>query len=194
MAPRLRLCLPWPAAKVTAAVAAAALAAAVATTVAALLGGMAAAAAVTTASGVDSPLFTPPPPHSSVARRATPPMGVNTWNTFRCAVNESLVRRLADAMATRGSPTLREAGYEYLIIDDCWQGDRDAATGDISANVSRFPSGMAAVASYVHGRGLRFGLYSDVGAHTCAGRPGALGHEARDAATYAKWGVDYLKV
>ncbi|GAB0490378.1 hypothetical protein MMPV_001615 [Pyropia vietnamensis] len=121
-------------------------------------------------------------------------MGVNTWNAFRCAINESLVRGLADAMATRGSPTLREAGYEYLIIDDCWQGERDAVTGEIVANVSRFPSGMAAMAAYVHGRGLRFGLYSDVGAHTCAGRPGALGHEALDAATYAKWGVDYLKV
>lgn len=121
-------------------------------------------------------------------------MGVNTWNTFRCGVNESLIRRLADAMATRGAPTLRQAGYEYLIIDDCWQGERHPVTGEIAADAARFPSGMAATAAYVHGRGLRFGLYSDVGARTCAGRPGALGHEAVDAATYAKWGVDYLKV
>ncbi|OSX68494.1 hypothetical protein BU14_2697s0001, partial [Porphyra umbilicalis] len=97
-------------------------------------------------------------------------------------------------MATRGSPTLREAGYTYLIIDDCWQGKRHPDTGAIEADASRFPSGMAATADYVHGRGLRFGLYSDIGNATCAGRPGALGHEETDAATYAAWGVDYLKV
>ena len=88
---------------------------------------------------------------------------------------------------------MRDAGYQYVVIDDCWQVGRDAQ-GAIVADRKRFPNGMAALADYIHARGLKFGLYTDVGSRTCQGRPGSLGHEWQDAATYAAWGVDYLKV
>lgn len=119
----------------------------------------------------------------------TPPMGWNSWHHFGCNVSEALVRETADALVATG---LRQAGYEYVVIDDCWQVSR-AADGTIQADPARFPSGMKALADYVHSRGLKFGLYSDVGDRTCQGRPGSLGHEAQDAATYAAWGVDFLK-
>jgi len=120
---------------------------------------------------------------------ATPPMGWNSWNKFACDINEQLVREVADAMVSSG---LREAGYQYVNIDDCWQGTRDAR-GFIQPDPVRFPSGMKALADYVHARGLKFGLYSDAGWLTCGGRPGSRGHEFQDAQTYALWGVDYLK-
>jgi alpha-galactosidase len=119
----------------------------------------------------------------------TPPMGWNPWHHFGCQVSEALVREAADAIAANG---MREAGYRYVVIDDCWQGER-AADGAIQADPARFPSGMKALADYVHARGLRFGLYSDAGSRTCQGRPGSLGHEIQDARTYAAWGVDFLK-
>jgi len=120
---------------------------------------------------------------------ATPPMGWNSWNKFACNVSEQLVRETADAMVASG---LRDAGYQYLNIDDCWQGQRDAR-GFIQPDPQRFPSGMKALADYVHAKGLKFGLYSDAGWQTCGGRPGSRGHEFQDASTYAEWGVDYLK-
>jgi alpha-galactosidase len=120
----------------------------------------------------------------------TPPMGWNSWNRFGCNVDEQLIRRMADSMVASG---MRDAGYQYVVIDDCWQVGRDAQ-GTILADPQRFPSGMAALADYVHARGLKFGLYTDAGSRTCMGRPGSLGHEWQDAATYAAWGVDYLKV
>ena len=119
----------------------------------------------------------------------TPPMGWNSWNKFACDVSETLIREVADAMVTSG---LRDAGYRYVNIDDCWQGERDAR-GFIQPDAKRFPSGMKALADYVHARGLKFGLYSDAGWKTCGGRPGSRGHEFQDAQTYAEWGVDYLK-
>jgi alpha-galactosidase len=119
----------------------------------------------------------------------TPPMGWNSWNKFQCDVSERLIRETADALVTTG---LRDAGYAYVIIDDCWQGARDAG-GFIQPDPTRFPSGMAALASYVHGKGLKFGIYSDAGAHTCGKRPGSRGFEEKDARQYATWGVDYLK-
>jgi len=119
-----------------------------------------------------------------------PPMGFNTWNKFGCDVDEKLIRETADAMAETG---LLEAGYKYLVIDDCWQVDRDPS-GRIIADPRRFPGGMKALADYVHSKGLKFGLYSDIGPKTCAGRPGAAGHFDVDAATYAEWGIDYIKV
>ena len=120
----------------------------------------------------------------------TPPMGWNSWNKFGCKkINEKVVRESADAMASSG---MRDAGYQYVVIDDCWQTERDAA-GNIVADPEMFPSGMKALADYVHGRGLKFGVYTDGGAKTCAGRPGSLGHEYQDAKQYANWGVDYLK-
>ncbi len=119
----------------------------------------------------------------------TPPMGWNSWNRFGCNINETLIRQIADAMATNG---LRDAGYEYVNIDDCWQVSRDAQ-GVIVADPVRFPSGISNLAAYVHARGLKLGVYSDHGLSTCAGRPGSYGYETLDANTYAAWGVDYLK-
>ena len=119
----------------------------------------------------------------------TPPMGWNSWNKFGCDVSEQLIREVADAIAANG---MREAGYEYVVIDDCWQVDRDAE-GNIVVDPHRFPSGMKALADYVHAKGLRFGIYSDAGTHTCQGRPGSRGYEFQDARQYAAWGVDYLK-
>jgi alpha-galactosidase len=119
----------------------------------------------------------------------TPPMGWNSWNKFGCDVSDQLIREVADAMVATG---MRDAGYEYVVIDDCWQVDRDAA-GNIVVDPERFPSGMQALADYVHARGLKFGVYSDAGTATCQGRPGSRGYEYQDARQYAAWGVDYLK-
>jgi alpha-galactosidase len=119
----------------------------------------------------------------------TPPMGWNSWNKFACNVNEQIVRDSADAMVSSG---MRDAGYVYVVIDDCWHGARDA-NGFITADAQRFPSGMKALSDYIHSRGLKFGIYSDAGRLTCGGRPGSQGHEYQDAITYARWGVDYLK-
>lgn len=119
----------------------------------------------------------------------TPPMGWNSWNKFGCDINEKLVMEVADAMVSSG---MKDAGYEFIVIDDCWQVDRDSE-GNIIADPERFPSGMKALADFVHSRGLKFGLYSDAGIRTCQGRPGSRGYEFQDARTYAEWGVDYLK-
>lgn len=119
----------------------------------------------------------------------TPPMGWNSWNKFACNVSEQLIRQQADAMVASG---MKAAGYTYLVIDDCWQKSRDA-DGNIQPDPERFPSGMKALADYVHSKGLKFGLYSDAGALTCGGRPGSAGHEFQDARQYARWGVDWLK-
>jgi alpha-galactosidase len=119
----------------------------------------------------------------------TPPMGWNSWNHYGCNIDEKLIEQTADAMVSSG---LRDAGYVYVNVDDCWQGARDAA-GNIQPDPQRFPSGMKALGDYLHARGLKFGLYSDAGDKTCGGRPGSQGHEFQDAAQYARWGVDYLK-
>lgn len=119
----------------------------------------------------------------------TPPMGWNSWNKFACNVDEKLIRETADAMVASG---MKEAGYEYIVIDDCWHGERDSL-GFIQPNPERFPSGIKALADYVHSKGLKFGIYSDAGWKTCGGRPGSRGREFQDAQTYASWGVDYLK-
>jgi alpha-galactosidase len=119
----------------------------------------------------------------------TPPMGWNSWNKFACNVSEDLVRQMADAMVKSG---MKDAGYQYVVIDDCWQVERDPS-GRIVADAKHFPSGIKALADYVHSRGLKFGIYSDAGSMTCAKRPGSLGHEYQDALQYAAWEVDYLK-
>jgi alpha-galactosidase len=118
----------------------------------------------------------------------TPPMGWNSWNKFGCNVSESLVREVADAMVASG---MKDAGYQYVVIDDCWQVAR--TDGSIVPDPDRFKGGMKALADYVHSRGLKFGLYSDAGARTCEGRPASNGYEVNDARQYAAWGVDYLK-
>ena len=119
----------------------------------------------------------------------TPPMGWNSWNNFACNVDEGLIRQTADAMVSSG---MKDAGYFYINIDDCWQGPRDSL-GFIQPDPQRFPSGMKALGDYVHSLGLKFGVYSDAGNQTCGGRPGSRGYEYQDAMQYAKWGVDYLK-
>ena len=119
----------------------------------------------------------------------TPPMGWNSWNTFRLEINEELVRGIADMFVERG---FKDAGYEYIVIDDGWQIGRDAE-GNIVVNKKKFPSGIKALADYVHSKGLKFGIYSDAGYKTCGGYPGSRGYEYQDARQYAAWGVDYLK-
>jgi len=116
-------------------------------------------------------------------------MGWNSWNTFRLKINEDLVRGIADMFVDRG---FKDAGYEFIVIDDGWQVDRDAG-GNIGVNPEKFPSGIKALADYVHSKGLKFGLYSDAGYKTCGGFPGSRGYEYQDARQYAAWGVDYLK-
>lgn len=119
----------------------------------------------------------------------TPQMGWNSWNKFASNINEQLVRETADVLVEKG---LADAGYIYLNIDDTWHGERDER-GFITANGDKFPSGMKALADYIHSKGLKFGIYSDAGEQTCACFPGSLGHEYQDAYMYAHWGVDYLK-
>jgi len=119
----------------------------------------------------------------------TPPMGWNSWNKFADKVNEDLIRQTADAMVSSG---MKDAGYEYVNIDDTWEGERDRQ-GFIQADPRKFPSGMKALADYVHSKGLKLGIYSDAGAKTCGGKPASRGHEYQDALTYAQWGIDYLK-
>ena len=121
----------------------------------------------------------------------TPPMGFNTWNTFGENINEQLIKETADKMVELG---LRDCGYEYLVIDDCWsKRERDPQTGKIVPDEEKFPNGMKAVSDYVHSKGLKFGMYSCAGQRTCADYPGSFDHEFLDAETFASWGVDYLK-
>ncbi|KAH3764526.1 alpha-galactosidase precursor [Pelomyxa schiedti] len=119
----------------------------------------------------------------------TPQMGWNSWNHFGCDINEDLIKGTIDQLVSTG---LAAAGYKYVNLDDCWQTER-TADGTIVADPVAFPSGIQALADYAHSKGLKFGLYSDAGKRTCAGRPGSLGYETQDAKTYASWGVDYLK-
>jgi alpha-galactosidase len=119
----------------------------------------------------------------------TPPMGWNSWNRFACNINETLIRQTVDALISTG---LAAKGYQYINLDDCWQSSRDS-NGRIVPDPVAFPSGIKALADYVHSKGLKFGLYSDAGYKTCAGRPGSLGYEEIDAQVYSEWEVDYLK-
>lgn len=120
----------------------------------------------------------------------TPQMGWNSWNKFACDINEELIREIADAMIEKG---IADAGYVYINLDDCWHASERDADGFIQCDAERFPSGIKALADYVHERELKLGIYSDAGTHTCGGRLGSLGHEYQDALQYARWGIDYLK-
>ncbi len=119
----------------------------------------------------------------------TPPMGWNSWNKFACNVSEKLIKETADAMVSTG---LKEAGYTYIVIDDCWLIGRDAE-GNMIPDSERFPNGMKSVGDYIHSLGLKFGIYTDIGTKTCEGRPGMRGYEYQDMRTFASWGVDYVK-
>ncbi|MDQ8199836.1 glycoside hydrolase family 27 protein [Pelagicoccus enzymogenes] len=120
----------------------------------------------------------------------TPPMGWNSWNTFESNINEQLVLDTAEAMKANG---LLDAGYEYIVIDDCWSMRERDADGNLVADPEKFPSGIKALADKLHAMGFKFGIYGDAGKTTCAGYPGSQGHEYQDARTFASWGVDYLK-
>ncbi len=129
---------------------------------------------------------------------ATPPMGWNSWNTFQCSINEVLIRGVADTFVTSG---MAAAGYQYVNLDDCWMNGRDA-TGKLQWDTTKFPAGIPALAAYVHGKGLKLGIYESANSATCVGvygpstpavAVGSLNHEAQDAQTFASWGVDFLK-
>uniref|UniRef100_A0A804Q6E6 Alpha-galactosidase n=1 Tax=Zea mays TaxID=4577 RepID=A0A804Q6E6_MAIZE len=121
----------------------------------------------------------------------TPQMGWNSWNHFQCDINEAVVRSTADALVAIG---LAKAGYTYVNLDDCWADSERTKEGYMVANPKTFPSGIKALADYVHSKGLKLGIYSSAGTRTCSNRmPGSLGYEERDAKMFASWGVDYLK-
>lgn len=132
---------------------------------------------------------------NGVAR--TPPMGWNTWNTFGCNINETLIRQHADALVSSG---MRDLGYQYVVVDDCWFNPNRDSAGNLQGDPTRFPSGMKALGDYLHSRGLKFGIYQVPVDKTCAqyfgaypGATGSQGHEAQDARQFAAWGVDFLK-
>ncbi|XP_022777364.1 alpha-galactosidase-like [Durio zibethinus] len=121
----------------------------------------------------------------------TPPMGWNSWNHFHCDIDEKTIKATADALVSTG---LAGLGYKYVNLDDCWaEGERDKK-GNLMSKATTFPSGIKALADYIHAKGLKLGIYADAGNRTCSDRmPGSLGHEYQDARTFAEWGVDYLK-
>ncbi|WP_189878354.1 ricin-type beta-trefoil lectin domain protein [Streptomyces bluensis] len=127
----------------------------------------------------------------------TPPLGRNSWNSFGRGITEAQVREAADAMVSSG---MKDAGYQYVVVDDCWFDPQRHAAGHLRANPAKFPSGMKALGDYIHGKGLKFGICQVPGERTCAQTSGAYpgstcgkGHESQDAATFASWGVDHLK-
>lgn len=119
----------------------------------------------------------------------TPPMGWNSWNWFGCDINETIVREVAEAIAHNG---MKDAGYEYIVIDDCWAIERNTL-GNLVADRKRFPSGIKDLSDFIHSLGLKFGIYTSIGPETCQGRPGSQSFEYQDAQQFAQWGVDYLK-
>lgn len=120
----------------------------------------------------------------------TPPMGWNSWNTFGTDISDELIRTTARAMKDKG---YLDAGYRYIVIDDCWSLMERDAQGRLVPDPAKFPHGMKALADYVHDLGFLFGMYSCAGVRTCAGYPSSFDHEFVDAKTFAEWGVDYLK-
>lgn len=119
-----------------------------------------------------------------------PPLGWNSWNTFTWDINEDLIKNVADVFVTEG---YKDAGYEYIVIDDCWSLKERDADGKLVVDPTKFPNGMKALSDYIHEKGLKFGMYSCAGTHTCGGYPGSFEHEFQDAKQFAEWGVDYLK-
>ncbi|MCE6998328.1 cellulose binding domain-containing protein [Saccharothrix sp. S26] len=157
----------------------------------------AASAALLVAAGMVTVLNTGPARALDNGVARTPPMGWNSWNTFGCNINETLIKQMADTMAGSG---MRDAGYQYVVVDDCWMNPNRDSAGNLQGDPSRFPSGMKALGDYIHAKGLKFGIYQAPLAETCAqyfnsypGSTGALGHEEQDARQFAAWGVDFLK-
>ncbi len=128
---------------------------------------------------------------SSKSLAATPPMGWNSWSMFGPKIHEDIIRETADALVSSG---LKDCGYEYLVIDDCWsKKDGRDSNGDLIPDPEKFPNSMKALADYVHNLGLKIGIYSDAAEMTCANYPGSYGFEEQDAALWASWGIDFLK-
>ncbi|WP_394828242.1 NPCBM/NEW2 domain-containing protein [Pendulispora albinea] len=121
-----------------------------------------------------------------------PPMGWNSWNKFACkGINETLIKQTADALVASG---LAAVGYVNLTLDDCWSAAARDASGNLQADPVKFPGGMKAIGDYIHGKGLKYGIYASIGTATCTGKtPGSLDHETQDVAKFASWGVDYIK-
>lgn len=117
-------------------------------------------------------------------------MGWDNWNAFGCNVSETLLTQTAELIVQYG---LKDLGYHYVILDDCWSVGRDPTNSSLLANTVKFPRGMKAVADDLHALDLGFGMYSSAGTYTCGGYAGSLGYETIDAETWASWGVDYLK-
>ncbi|MEV0001904.1 ricin-type beta-trefoil lectin domain protein [Micromonospora sp. NPDC050980] len=162
-----------------------------------LLAAMGAAAVALTATVIGGAAAPQPARALDNGAARTPPMGWNSWNTFGCNINETLIRQMTDAMVSSG---MRDAGYQYVVVDDCWMNPNRDSAGNLQGDPSRFPSGMKALGDYIHARGLKFGIYQGPLTETCAqyfnsypGATGAQGHEAQDARQFAAWGVDYLK-
>jgi alpha-galactosidase len=160
-----------------------------------LASALSAAGLVVAAAAIGTALFTAPPASALANGLAlTPPMGFNNWNSTQCRpeFNEGMVRGIADIFVSSG---LKAAGYQYVNLDDCWAETKRDTGGHLVPSRVRFPHGIKALADYVHGKGLKLGIYTSAGTHTCnkAGFPGGLGHEQTDANTFASWGVDYLK-
>jgi alpha-galactosidase len=128
---------------------------------------------------------------SAQSLASTSPMGWNSWNTFGPSINESVVRETADALVSNG---LKDHGYEYVVIDDCWSvKDKRDGNGDLIPDPEKFPNGIRALAEYIHSKGLKIGIYSDAAEQTCAGFPGSYGFEEQDAQLWASWDIDFLK-
>jgi len=121
----------------------------------------------------------------------TPPMGWNSWNFFAKDINEVNIKATADAMVASG---MRDAGYEYLVLDDAWMAPERDENGALQADPNKFPKGMKDIGDYIHNKGLKFGIYEDRAYRTCQSLPGSFEHEQIDMATFAAWGVDYIKL
>jgi len=129
------------------------------------------------------------PPYAYLA--PTPPMGWNSWNYFAKDINEVNIKATADAMVASG---MRDAGYQYLVLDDAWMASERDEDGALQADPNKFPRGMKDIGDYIHSKGLKFGIYEDRAYRTCQSLPGSFEHEQIDMATFAAWGVDYIKL
>ena len=158
---------------------------------AAMVFGAVTAAAPAASAGTATPPVNTHPSYNGLA--LTPPMGFNDWAGFECdsAMNETLFTKTADEIVSLG---LDKLGYDYVNIDDCWMQKTRDAKGDLQVDATRFPHGLKWLGDYIHGKGLKFGIYEDAGYQTCQGAAGSYGHFQQDADLYASWGVDYLKL
>lgn len=110
---------------------------------------------------------------------------------YQCTINETLLIDVIDGMVSYG---LRELGYKYVVIDDCWEARERTSSGELAPNPERFPRGIKFLSDYAHSKGMYLGIYSDIGPLTCQKYPASYGHYEQDAMTFAHWGIDFLKL